>query len=210
MNLRKKIKSVFKFLRILSLYYWLYRWSKNPLEKIGLCRDGFKGYLFNHLITHFPNYRLRIFYLRHIIGISIGKECFIHMGCFVEGKNIIIGNNTVIGRNCYLGGSGGTLTIKNNVSITAQTYIFCSTHLKDSPIFKCIHEDVTIEDYVWIGARAMILPGIKIGRGAILGASSTATKDIPDYCVYAGSPAKEIGKRSKHLTYKLKYFPYFQ
>jgi len=171
---------------------------------------GFKYYLFNHWVAFFPCYKLRIFYLRHILGISIGKDCFIHMGCFFEGNNIVIGNNSVIGRNCYLGGSGGTLTIKNNVSITAQTYMFCSTHLVNNPKFECIHNDITIDDYAWIGARAMILPGVRIGKGSVLGAASTATKDVPDYSVFAGSPAKEIGKRTTELSYLLEYFPCFQ
>lgn len=171
---------------------------------------GFKYYFYNHWITNLPNHSLRIFYLRHVIGIQIGQECFIHMGCFFEGNNIFIGNNTVIGRNCYLGGSGGTLTIKNNVSITAQTYIFCATHLTNSSTFECTHKDVIIEDYAFIGARAMILPGVRIGKGAILGAASTATKNIPDYSVYAGAPAKEVGKRNQNLIYKLQYSPFFQ
>ncbi len=172
--------------------------------------EGIKSYLYNHCLTYFPNYRLRIFYLRHVLGISIGRECFIHIGCFFEGNNIVIGSNTVIGRNCYLGGSGGFLIIKNNVSITAQTYIFCSTHLVNSPIFECVDKNVIIEDYAWIGARAMILPGVRIGKGSVLGAASTATKNIPDYSVYAGNPAREIGKRTEELIYTLKYFPCFQ
>lgn len=185
-------------------------WFKKLIDLAKFYCVGFKYYVFNHGLTYFPNYRLRIFYLRHIIRISIGKECFIHMGCFFEGKNIVIGNNTVIGRNCYLGGRGGTLTIKNNVSITAETYIFCSTHLVGSPTFEGISKDVIIEDYVWIGARAMIFPGVRIGKGSVLGAASTATKDVPDYSIYAGTPAKEIGKRTRELTYTLRYFPCFQ
>lgn len=172
--------------------------------------EGFRYYLFNNCLTYFPNYRLRRFYLRHILGISIGKGSFIHMGCFLGGNNIIIGNNTVIGRNCYLGGSGGRLTIKNNVSITALTYIFCSSHLKDNPLFKTFYGDVTIEDRAWIGARAMILPGVHIGKGSVLGAQSTATKNIPDFTVYAGTPAKKIGVRKRNLSYTLRYHPPFQ
>lgn len=172
--------------------------------------NGFGQYIYNGCLTYFPSYRLRIFYLRCILGISIGKDSFIHMGCFFEGNNIRIGNNSVIGRNCYLGGSGGLLTIKNNVSITAQTYIFCSSHVKDDPLFKSKYGDVTIEDRAWIGARAMIFPGVHIGKGAILGAQSTATKDIPDFSVYAGNPAKRIGRRKRNLSYILKYFPPFQ
>jgi len=203
-----KLKSVIKGTFIFPIYLW-FRGFRNPLEKIKEYGEGFKYYLFNHFLTCFPIHWLRIFYLRFILGISIGKECFIHMGCFFAGNNIAIGNNTVIGRDCYLGG-GGKLVIKDNVSITAQTYIICATHLKDSPTFECIHRDVTIEDHAWIGARAMILPGVRIGKGSILGAASTATKDIPDHSVYAGSPAKEVGKREKELLYTLRYFPCFQ
>ena len=205
--MKQKIKAIIKASFIFPIYLW-FRGFSNPLEKIKFYWEGFKHYMFNHILTHFPNHWLRLFYLRHALGIKIGKECFIHMGCFFAGNNIFIGNNTVIGRNCYLG--GGKLIIKNNVSITAQTYIFCSTHLTNSPTFECVSKDVTIEDYAWIGARAMIFPGVRIGNGSVLGAASIATKNIPDYSVYAGSPAKEVGKREKELIYKLRYFPCFQ
>jgi len=58
----------------------------------------------------------------------------------------------------------------------------------------------------------MILPGVRIGKGAVLGAASTATKDIPDYSIFAGAPAKEIGKRSELLEYTLSdiYSPFFK
>ena len=82
--------------------------------------------------------------------------------------------------------------------------------MKQSYSLDEFYKPVVIEDYAWIGARAMILPGVKIGKGAILGAASTATKDIPDFHVFAGTPAKKIGERNVNLTYRLKYFPFFQ
>jgi len=165
-----------------------------------------KFYFFNGLLTFFPNHHIRVFYLKNIMGIKIGKLCFIHMGARFEG-NISIGNNSVIGRNCVL---LGDITIKNNVSITAETYIFTLSHMINSPTFATFNKSVIIEDYAWIGARAMILPGVRIGKGAVLGAASTATKDIPDYSIFAGAPAKEIGMRSELLEYTLVYFPFFQ
>lgn len=165
-----------------------------------------KSYFFNGFLTHFPNRRIRGFYLKNAMGMKIGKSCFIHMGARFEG-NISIGNYSVIGRNCAL---LGDITIKNNVSITAETYVFTSSHIINSPTFATFNKPVIIEDYAWIGARAMILPGVRIGKGAILGAASTATKDIPEYSIFAGAPAKEIGKRSELLEYTLVYSPYFQ
>lgn len=165
-----------------------------------------KFYIFNDLVTKLPIHFLRMVYLKKIIGVKIGDSCFIHMGVRFEG-NIEMGNNTVIGRNCIL---KGDITIKNNVSITAETYIFTSSHIVNSPDFSCFYKNVIIEDYAWIGARATILPGVRIGKGAVLGATSTATKDIPDYAIFAGIPAKQIGVRSTLLNYKLEYFPFFQ
>lgn len=167
---------------------------------------GFWFYLFNYGLTFFPNHSLRKFYLKNVMGIKIGNDTFIHMGCIFY-PNVKIGNNSVIGRQCHL---LGNITIKDNVSITAQTYIFSSSHYKDSPIFEAYTKPIVIEDYVWIGARAMVLPGVRIGKGAILGAASTATKNIEEYAVCVGSPAKQIGKRTEILSYELKYVPYFQ
>lgn len=172
--------------------------------------SAFKFYLYNHWLTNFPSNRVRLAYLRRALGIEIGKETFVHMGCFFDGENTSIGDNTVIGRNCFLGGSGGKLVIKNNVSITARTYIFCASHDVDSPDFASVHADVVIEDHAWIGAGVTILPGVHVGRGAVLGAVAAATKDIPEFTVWAGVPARPIGTRNRALAYTLRYAPYFE
>lgn len=196
--------------------------SKRYLEKFGLLPlvrllvhspneikvifQSFIFYLFNYWLTFLPIYWIRKFYLQNMMGIKIGKQSFIHMGCIFY-QHVRIGNNSVIGRQCHL---LGNITIKNNVSITAQTYIFSSSHYKDSPIFEAYCSPVVIEDYAWVGARAMILPGVRIGKGAILGAASTATNSLADYSISVGSPAKNVGNRSEKLDYNLVYFPYFQ
>jgi maltose O-acetyltransferase len=209
--MKQMLKSFLKAIGVHSVYRKIKSiYSQFTESNCKFFCEGLRYYLYNHWLTYFPSYRIRNWYLRHILGISIGKDSFIHIGCFFEGNTTFIGNNTVIGRNCYLGSSGAVLTIKNNISITAQTYIFCSSHLVNSPIFEAYAKDVIIEDYVWIGARAMILPGVRIGTGSVLGAASTVTKDIPDYSIYAGTPAKKIGERTKELSYTLRYFPCFQ
>ena len=175
-------------------------------KNIGEIRDAFFLYGYNHIISNAPIYFVRKLYLRKVLGIEVGKNSFIHLGCkFYRG--VKIGSNSVIGRECHI---LGKILIGNNVSITAQTYIFSATHDKNSSSFEAFDKEITICDYAWIGARAMILPGVKIGRGSILGASSTLTRSVPDSEIYAGCPAKKIGIRSTQLAYELNHQPYFQ
>ncbi|MGX8884283.1 DapH/DapD/GlmU-related protein [Methylovorus sp. MP688] len=174
---------------------------------IKLITKAFLLYIYNHWLTFFPIYFVRKQYLIHAIGVKVGKKSFIHMGCFFYPNKIEIGDNSVIGRYCHL---LGDITIKNNVSITAQTYIFSLTHQKDSRSFETVNSPVLINDYVWTGARAMILPGVTLGRGAIIGACSVVTKDIPDWDIAVGSPARTIGKRNNNVDYTLEYIPYFE
>jgi acetyltransferase-like isoleucine patch superfamily enzyme len=65
-------------------------------------------------------------------------------------------------------------------------------------------QTVEIGDYVFIGPRAIILPGVKIGRGAVIAAGAVVTKDVPDFTIVGGVPAKAIGERkNKNPNYKL-------
>lgn len=163
-------------------------------------------YVFNYWVTYFPVYFFRLCYIKYLMQIDVGRNSFIHMGClFYDG--VSIGKNSVIGRSCHL---LGHIFIGDNVSVTAQTYIFSSSHYKDSPTFEAFTKPVVISDRAWIGARAVITPGITVGVGAVLGANSTATRDIPDYEVHAGSPARKIGQRTRDLSYQLNYAPYLQ
>ncbi|MEQ8688396.1 MAG: DapH/DapD/GlmU-related protein [Imperialibacter sp.] len=192
--------------KLLGLILWIKNSFYHFISSCGQFYSSLKLYFFNDWLTFFPVHFIRKIYLKGVLGTEIGRQTFIHMGCRFEGE-ISIGNNTVIGRKCIL---KGEIVIKNNVSITAETYIFTSSHFVNDPDFNCFYRPVVIEDYAWIGARAMILPGVTIGKGAVLGACSVATKSVGDYKISAGMPAREIGERSKNLAYQLNYFPFFQ
>tara|TARA_Y100001935_G_scaffold164708_1_gene135474 strand:+ start:75 stop:332 length:258 start_codon:yes stop_codon:yes gene_type:complete len=84
--------------------------------------------------------------------------------------------------------------------IAPFAYIVDSNHLtkKDVPMNEQGIEasDIIIDDDVWVGTGAKILPGVKINEGSVIAAGSVVNSDIPRYTIVAGSPAKEIGKRT--------------
>ena len=165
-------------------------------------------YCFNAFITHLPLYRLRHWYLRSFLGVRIGRGSAVHMGCFVTGSAIVIGGDTVINRNAYLDGRG-KLTIGDHVSISPETYILSLDHDPQSKTFDAFPGPVCIEDFAWIGARAMILSSVTVHKGAVIAAGAVVTKDVDAFTIVGGVPAKPIGQRSADIFYSPRYFPYF-
>lgn len=165
-------------------------------------------YLGNHLFMNYMPYGIRHWFLRRFCQVRLGLDSSIAMGCFVTGYHIAIGDNTVVNRYTYLDGRV-PLTIGNNVNISHYTLIQTLTHDPQNPDFVCLCKPVVIEDHVWIGARAIISPGVRIGEGAVIGAGSVVTRDVEPYTIVAGNPARFIKERSRDLRYKSRYFPFF-
>jgi acetyltransferase-like isoleucine patch superfamily enzyme len=203
------IKDTLKNIAIKTGIIKLYRLFWYKRDRVRAFWAATKYYFYNSYLTHFPSYTMRTAYLRHVLKIPIGTDTSIHMGCFFTGNNIKIGCNTVIARNCYFDGRAYLIEIKNNVSIAPEAYILTMSHSVNSPTFDTVGGAVIIEDYVWMGARVMILPGVTAGKGSVLGAAAVITKNVEPYTVVAGSPAKKIGDRSEDLQYNLRYFPFF-
>ena len=95
----------------------------------------------------------------------------------------------------------GPVTIGNDVMMGPEMVIYTSGHKTDRiDIPMRLQggtevEPVTIGNDVWIGRRVMIMPGVSIGNGCVIGAGTVVTKDVPDYCVVAGVPAKIVKER---------------
>jgi maltose O-acetyltransferase len=122
---------------------------------------------------------------------------------FYDPRNISVGNDTIIGEGTVLDGRE-KLMVGNHVDIASEVMIYNSKHDIENEYFLPVSSPVTIEDYVFIGPRSIILPGVKIGKGAIVAAAAVVTKDVPPYAIVAGVPAKIIGERKlKDLHYKL-------
>lgn len=157
------------------------------------------------LIGYVPVHAIRIFVYKHIGKVTIGPQSSIHRRCrFYAPWRVTIGHNTVINRDVLLDGRS-SLVIGNNVSISEGTIILSLGHDVDAPDFALKGSQVTIEDYVFIGSYARILPSVTIGRGAVIGVGAVVTKDISPYTVAAGIPAQRIRERSCDLTYMLHY-----
>jgi maltose O-acetyltransferase len=127
-----------------------------------------------------------------------GKNIFVDRGaCF--GDNIEIGDYSGIGNNARLDTAGG-IVIGKYVMISPDVVILTANHKHDDitiPIGMQGAEScpVIIEDDVWIGTRAIILPGVRIGRSSIIGAGAVVAKDVPPYSIVVGNPARVVSKR---------------
>lgn len=150
-----------------------------------------------------PFHSVRKFFYR-ISGMKIGKGSTIHMWARVfYPAGITIGNDTIIGDHAFLDGRA-PLKIGNHVAIASQVLIYNSQHDIDSADFGATEAAVEIGDYVFIGPRAVILPSVKIGKGAVVAAGAVVTNDIGEFEVWGGVPAKFIRERKlKDPRYKL-------
>lgn len=166
----------------------------------------FRLYTANRLIAFVPSHRLRLFYYRRAMKFSIGTGSSILMGCkFDCAGGLSMGENSTINDGCFLDTRGG-IRIGSNTALTSGVWISTVKHDIETPNFAAIAAPVEIGDYVFVGRRATILQGCKLGAGAILGAGSVLTKSIPDFEVWAGNPAKKIGERNqRNFTYNCEY-----
>ncbi len=156
-----------------------------------------------HIVGAIPIHSIRnAIYI--LSGIRIGFGSTIHTGArFYFPSNIKIGKDTLIGEGAVLDGRD-KLNIGDHVDIASEVMIYNAYHDLKHAHFNAIMKPVVIEDYVFIGPRAIILPGVTIGRGAVVGAGAVVTKDVPPLTMVGGVPAVKIGMRDeKSLGYKL-------
>ncbi|CAF3728302.1 unnamed protein product [Rotaria sp. Silwood1] len=116
---------------------------------------------------------------------------------FGDGRDIEIGNNTQINEDCWI----RNCNIGSNVMIAPFVMILNYGHNIEDINIPMIQQGVRsfdqtiVEDNVWIGARALILPGLRIGTGSVIAAGSVVTKNVEAYSIVAGNPAKIIKQR---------------
>ena len=150
-----------------------------------------------------PSHHIRRFFYR-IQGMKIGRGSTLHMGAvFYDASKISVGQDSIIGENAVLDGRD-KLTIGDHVDIASEVMIYNAEHDINNPEFRAVTAPVEIGDYVFIGPRAIILPGVRIGKGAVVGAGAVVARDVGEFEIVGGVPAKAIGERKlKNPSYKL-------
>ncbi len=158
--------------------------------------------LFIHL------FKLIAYYIvNYVIGqkkATIGKHTKIHPTVLIrQGERVTIGNYCLINHNNILqaGKFYGRITIGNYVQTGANVMIFAFNHGTRSNEIPMIEQDyfdgeIIIEDDVWIGAGSVILPGVRICKGAVVAANAVVNKDVPENAIVGGVPAKILKYRS--------------
>lgn len=149
-----------------------------------------------------PSQIIRKLMFRLAGGVSGPKTVF-YGGTEIRcARKIEIGGHTSIGHQCILDGRGG-LRIGNSVNISSGAWIWTAEHAVHSSSFEATVASVVIEDYAWISGRVVILPGITIGKGAVVATGAVVTKSVDPFVIVGGIPAKPIGQREQNLDYKL-------
>jgi acetyltransferase-like isoleucine patch superfamily enzyme len=162
---------------------------------------------YNQCIGRVPSRHIRMMFLRAWLG-RIGAGSSVQMCCrFLNGRKVHLGERNVINFGCLLDGRRNEIRTGNDVSIGPEAAILTLGHDPQSADFLDKGGDVIIGNRVWIAYRAIILPGIKIGDGAVIAAGAVVTRDVEPFTIVAGSPAKKIGKRNRDLRYELNFHP---
>lgn len=159
--------------------------------------------LIHRLLFVLPRYRLLNFIKKiflQLCGAKIGKLPIFYPGVWIAvPQRLKVGNNVDFALDVLVTCTGG-VTIGDRVLIGYRTQILSSNHnipMLPEHIFYAghIHKEVIIEEDVWIGANCIILPGVTIGKGAVVAAGSVVTKDVPSNTIVGGVPARIIKNR---------------
>ncbi|MFH0846039.1 MAG: acyltransferase [Patescibacteria group bacterium] len=176
--------------------FYLYKYSKNKQKLYGLFFYFLNKNKFEKIelpITLFNNT-----FIRNKNKIKFGKNITIYHNCFISPIELTVGDNCDLGVNNFI---CGKVKIGNNVSIGPNVNIPGANHnIKTTESIKTSGNEMKgtiIKDEVWIGGNSSILDGVTIEKGAVIGAGSVVTKDIPEYAIAVGAPAKVVGFRQK-------------
>lgn len=158
-----------------------------------------RAYLHGLKIINYYNYT----HVQPMRQLRRGEGCAISpTTSFNHAERIVLGRHVRIGANCsiWAGPSKGEIELADHVMLGPDVMITAASYLfnEGSPVTEQPMEEKSIHigKDAWLGAKAMVLPGVTIGDGAIVAAAAVVTKDVPANAIVAGIPAKVVGQRS--------------
>lgn len=168
----------------LMLYYGIARHMPASDRPFSFGAKAFRGFLARRLFA------------------SSGSDINVERGVFFgDGSRIELGDESGLGLNAWM---SGPVRIGRQVMMGPEVMIYTSNHAfnrTDVPMIRQGNtepEPVVIEDDVWIGARAILLPGVRVGQGSVVAAGSVVTRDVPPYSVVGGNPARVLKSRDRN------------
>lgn len=167
-----------------------------------------KELIYNSYIKNFPSRRIRKFLLKRFLA-SFGIRNGVQMNCnFINGKDIYLGNRNAINFGCLFDARRIDIRVGNNVSIGPEALILSFGSCYKEYGTENERKETFIDDYSYIGYGSIIFPGVKIGKGSVVGAGSVVINDIKPYTIVSGNPARFIKRRNKNLDYRINYDPW--
>jgi len=175
------------------------------LKKFRAFKQGL-GWLFIRYVGFIPSMKVRLFIYRHVLNMKIANDAKIYGGATIWAPSLIsIGEHTAIGEGVILDGRLG-IEIGSNVNFSTGVWVWMLQHDLRDPDFGCNGGKVTIGNRARVSCRAVVLPGVTIGEGAVVAAGAVVTEDVQPYTVVGGVPAKKIGERPRNLRYIISDF----
>ncbi len=178
--------------------------QQNKIKKIiAVAVSGFFRYQII-IVGRIPSHFIRKFLYRHVFGMKIGSRAVIYSGAEIRSPwNITIDEGTIIGDESKLDGRNG-LIIGKNVNLSTGVWLWTDEHDVNDPYFRSNNKGgpIVIADRVWLGGRVIVLPGVKLAEGAVVASGAVVTKDVDQYTIVGGVPARPIGERNRDLKYE--------
>lgn len=143
-----------------------------------------------------PANRWRLFVLR-CFGATVLGQPFVHQRARIAMPwNIELHDGACVGdaANLY---SLARITLHSGALVAQEAYLCCGSHELHDPTWPLVTAPIEIGERAFIGARAFLLPGVRVGRNAIVGAMAAVTRNVPDGARIAGNPARPIGPNSR-------------
>ncbi len=160
-------------------------------------------YALNHFVNRIPlvGARLRAY---SAFGVKFDDISSANISLDVEmwvGRRLSMGPGSSIGQRCYIDARGG-IRMDSHASISREAALLTATHMPDDPDFTAALAPIHLAQGSWIGVRALLMPGVCVGEGAIVGAGAVVTSDVAPYEIVAGVPARTLRKRAQPVNFK--------